>query len=395
VARRLVLCTPDLPAEHMPLVGAASAADALVTDPAASEAGVAGVGCVVTCSPRITPTDIERRGGFDTEWILLTSGTTGLPKMVVHTLSSLAGPIKSGDTLGSPGVWSTFYDIRRYGGLQIFLGTLLGGGSLVLSDAQESTGDFLIRAGAHGVTHISGTPSHWRRALMSPMARKMAPRYVRLSGEIADQAVLDHLAAFYPEARVAHAFASTEAGVAFVVGDGLAGFPADLVARQGADVEMKVEDGSLRIRSARTAGGYLGSPGEALAAADGFVDTGDMLELRGDRYYFVGRRGGIINVGGRKVHPEEVEAVINRHPRVQMSLVRARKSPITGAIVVADVVVRAQASPSDAPAPTEGLESEILEACRRALAPHKVPAAIRLVPSLDVAASGKLARLNA
>jgi acyl-CoA synthetase (AMP-forming)/AMP-acid ligase II len=47
----------------------------------------------------------------------------------------------------------------------------------------------------------------------------------------------------------------------------------------------------------------LGGEGETLAHQDRFVDTGDMLELRGDRYYFVGRRGGIINVGGRKVHP--------------------------------------------------------------------------------------------
>ena len=75
------------------------------------------------------------------------------------------------------------------------------------------------------------------------------------------------------------------------------------------------------------------------ADADGFVDTGDMLELRGDRYYFVGRRDGVINVGGLKVHPEEVEAVINRHPQVQDVAGAARKSPITGALVVADVVL--------------------------------------------------------
>src|SRR5207247_293364 len=123
-----------------------------------------------------------------------------------------------------PALWTTFYDIRRYGGLQIFLRALLGGGSMVLSSARESPGDFLTRAGAHGVTHISGTPSHWRRALMSPSAHRIAPRYVRLSGEIADQAILDHLRACYPDARIAHAFASTEAGVAFDVGDGRAGF---------------------------------------------------------------------------------------------------------------------------------------------------------------------------
>src|SRR2546427_10657964 len=203
---------------------------------------------------------------------------------------------------GDPAVWSTFYDIRRYGGLQIFLRALLGGGSMVLSSADESTRDFLIRAGGHGVTHISGTPSHWRRALMSPAAHRIAPRYVRLSGEIADQAILDHLRACYPEARIAHAFASTEAGVAFDVGDGLAGVPASLIEGQGADGEMNVEDGSLRIRSTRTAARYLGGEVGAIADRAGFVATGDMLERRGDRHHFVGRRGGIMHVRGRESH---------------------------------------------------------------------------------------------
>jgi acyl-CoA synthetase (AMP-forming)/AMP-acid ligase II len=181
--------------------------------------------------------------------------------------------------------------------------------------------------------------------------------------------------------------------VAFDVGDGLAGFPASLVRQRDADVEMKVEDGSLRIRSARTAARYLGSPGETLADRDGFVDTGDMVELRGDRYYFVGRRGGIINVGGLKVHPEEIEAVINRHPKVRMALVRSRKNPVTGALVVADVVLKTE--PDSANGRVAELEHEILQLCREALPRHKVPAAINFVPSLAVAATGKMARHNA
>jgi len=339
------------------------------------------------------PAAAERTGRHQTEWILLTSGTTGPPKMVVHTLSSLAGAIKGGMTLAGPAIWGTFYDIRRYGGLQIFLRALLGGASMVLSSAEESTGDFLNRAGAHGVTHISGTPSHWRRTLMSPAAQRIAPQYVRLSGEIADQAILDHLKASYPQARIAHAFASTEAGVAFAVGDGLAGFPASLIGQQGADIEMKVEDGSLRIRSTRTAVRYLGDHGETLAGSDGFVDTGDMVELRADRYYFVGRRGGIINVGGLKVHPEEVEAVINCHPKVRMSLVRTRKNPITGALVVADVVLKTDLDSADGRGVE--LEREILQVCREALPRHKVPAAISFVPALAVAETGKVVRHNA
>jgi acyl-coenzyme A synthetase/AMP-(fatty) acid ligase len=96
----------------------------------------------------------------------------------------------------------------------------------------------------------------------------------------------------------------------------------------------------------------------------------------------------VINIGGQKVHPEEIEAVINRHPDVQMSLVQARKNPITGAIVVADVVVTAEHAPLDA------LRGQILAACRGTLARYKVPATIRFVSAIEVAASGKLARGN-
>jgi len=60
---------------------------------------------------------------------------------------------------------------------------------------------------------------------MSGEAAVLEPQYVRLSGEVADQTLLDSLRAVYPNARIAHAFASTEAGVAFDVNDGLAGFP--------------------------------------------------------------------------------------------------------------------------------------------------------------------------
>jgi acyl-coenzyme A synthetase/AMP-(fatty) acid ligase len=226
---------------------------------------------------------------------------------------------------------------------------------------------------------------------MSGAAGGFSPRYVRLSGEIADQAVLDGLKQAFPDASVGHAYASTEAGVGFAVNDGREGFPADLIGQSGGGVEMRVVDGSLRIRSKRTAHAYIGRYAAALLDADGFVDTGDMVELRGDRYHFVGRRGGIINIGGLKVHPEEIEAVINRHAEVRMSRVKSRRSPITGAIVVADVVLSSESDASRG----DAIKGEILADCRASLAPHKVPAMIRFVSALDVTAAGKLARGDA
>ena len=386
-AARVVICPPDLMPEHLASIAAGARADAIISDVETLSAAARGLECIEPSRLEPQP-DLPPVRNQETEWVLLTSGTTSVPKMVVHNLSTLTGAISAGSGTGDVPVWSTFYDIRRYGGLQILLRALIGGGSLVMSDVRESIQDFLKRAGEVGVTHISGTPTHWRRALMSSAARRIAPRYVRLSGEIADQAILDRLRAFYPDAAIGHAFASTEAGVAFEVRDGLAGFPASLIGHEGGAVELRVSDGSLRIRSTRAALHYLNGS-NPLADGDGFVDTGDMVEQRDDRYYFIGRRGGIVNVGGLKVHPEEVEAVINSHPKVQMSLVRARKNPITGFLLAADVLPRSQPEGPDA---SELLKNEIIAACRRGLAAYKVPVAIRFVSNLDVGASGKLVR---
>jgi acyl-coenzyme A synthetase/AMP-(fatty) acid ligase len=389
VARRIVLCPPDLGVAKLDQVIANAGVDIILSDNPDRLAGQVDVR-IAECGLPVRPAPPRPAQAFETEWLLFTSGTTGNPKMVVHSLQSLTGPAVAGPANAACPRWSTFYDIRRYGGLQILLRALTGGAPMALSDADEPIGEFLVRLGDFGVTHISGTPSHWRRALMSPAIRGISPGYVRLSGEIADQAVLNQLQSVFAEAKIAHAFASTEAGVAFDVGDGLAGFPAEWIGRADAPVEMRVQDGSLRIRSTRLASSYAGDPTRQLADADGFVDTGDTVALRDGRYHFTGRREGVINVGGLKVHPEEVEAIVNLHPNVRMSRVKARKSPITGAIVVADIVLEDSANPSFAKT-----RDEILATCRQMLAAHKIPVTLREVAFLEINAAGKLLRANA
>jgi len=394
VAARMVLCPPDLDEAHLASVLATAEIDAIVSDLPPPDLGTAGPDVFALGLP-FHPLSDRPMTGRATEWVMFTSGTTGAPKLVVHTLAGLTGAIKPGPAGDRPPVWGTFYDIRRYGGLQILLRALLTGGSMILSDAHEAPAEHLARLGRLGVTHLSGTPSHWRRALMNPAIAAIAPAYVRLSGEVADQAVLDSLKTQFPGSAVGHAYASTEAGVGFEVNDGLEGFPTALIEAAGGAVEMRIVDGALQLRSTRAASRYLNADAPTLVASDGFVDSGDMVERRGDRYHFVGRRGGIINVGGLKVHPEEVEAVINRHPAVRMSLVKGRRNPITGAIVVAEVVLHdTPGSPDAAPSEAE-LRESILAACRAALAPFKAPASVRFVPSLAVTAGGKLERPHA
>jgi len=388
LARRIVICPPDLNDDDLPGVAATAGIEAAVLD--APTPAIEGLNVpLAPVGAAFEPLAETPADNAQTEWVMFTSGTTGAPKMVVHTLEGLTGAIRPPAAGSIPPVWGTFYDIRRYGGLQILLRALVGEGSMALAEPGEPLPDQLARFARLGVTHLTGTPSHWRRVMMSRDNALLSPSYVRLSGEIADQAVLDALKARFPRAVIGHAYASTEAGVGFEVNDGLEGFPTRFVDQQSGKVEMRVVDGSLRLRSRRTATAYLNADQPPLVDAEGFVDSGDMVERRDDRFHFVGRRGGIINVGGLKVSPEEIEAVINRHPAVRAALVKGRRNPITGAIVVAEVVL------ADAANDEATVKAEILSACRRDLAPHKVPAGLRFVPALAMTAGGKLERVGA
>jgi acyl-coenzyme A synthetase/AMP-(fatty) acid ligase len=394
-ARRFVLCPPDVKPTQLASIVVDSEADAIVAGQGkAIEAERLGVP-IIRCGKPLVPVLRKRDDPIETEWALLTSGTSGPPKLVAHSFDSLSGTFDKNLPGAASRVWSTFYDIRRYGGLQIFLRAVLGGGALVLSNAQENDRAFFQRLAACGVTHISGTPSHWRRAMMSDAPQFFQPAYVRLSGEVADQAILDALRAAFPCATIAHAYASTEAGLAFEVEDGREGFPASLVDRADDGVEILIEDGTMSIRSQQTAKRYIGANAPQLWKSDGFVKTPDMIELRGDRWVFAGRSDGVVNVGGLKVHPEEVEAVINRHRRVRMSHVKGRRNPITGEIVVAELILKNNEVGSEACRDEAMIKDEILEMCRSVLPPHKVPATIRFVEELEMSAGGKLVRRHA
>jgi acyl-coenzyme A synthetase/AMP-(fatty) acid ligase len=379
-ARRILLCPPGWDLERLQSAARDAEANALVFD-GDQEAPPIAVEIKAPCRLPLQAMSAPRSASRETEWILPTSGTSGPPKLVVHTLRTLTGAIVDAPLQE----WATFYDIRRYGGLQIFLRAISGQGSLCLSSEAEGIVSVLTRFGAAGITHVSGTPSHWRKVLTSGEGSRIDPSYVRLSGEIADDAVLEALGSLYPRARVEHAYASTEAGVAFTVGDRRAGFPASLLDNDGS-VQLKVVDGALHLRSDRRALRFLALDARPIADSDGFVDTGDLVERRENRFHFVGRRDGVINVGGMKVHPEEVEAALNAHAAVRASRVFSRKSPITGALVFAEVVLRGGREGDDA------ARRDILAACQARLPPYMVPAGLRFVADLPMTDGGKLAR---
>src|ERR1700760_3628497 len=137
VARRIVICTPDVPLDYMRAIAATAEVDAIVYDEGTPDRQAFGVPLQVACDAASVAAQPEGVREFrQTEWVLLTSGTTGVPKLVCHTLASLIAPIKP---VAEPPIWGTFYDIRRYGGVQIFLRALVGGGPSI-APARRRTG---------------------------------------------------------------------------------------------------------------------------------------------------------------------------------------------------------------------------------------------------------------
>jgi acyl-CoA synthetase (AMP-forming)/AMP-acid ligase II len=324
-----------------------------------------------------------------TRWLMTTSGTTGLPKIVSQDLAALAHRIRPAPEGRDPPLWGLVIDPTRFSGLLMVLQALIGGGRLILADTALPLAAQVAFLAAAGVTHLSGAPTLWRRLLMLPGRAALALRQITLVGEIADDPTLAALAAAWPGARIIHIYGSTEAGQGFSVADGRAGFPAAWLDAGPGGLTLAVRDGVLWVRPPPGARRPPSATGPVTVDDSGFVLTGDRVETRGDRVLFLGRDGGVINVGGVKIWPEVVEAVIRGVPGVGLVQVSARRSAMAGALVEAQVV----AVPGHPAAADQGtLRAAILAACRAALPREAVPAFLRFPADLASNAAGKLWR---
>jgi acyl-coenzyme A synthetase/AMP-(fatty) acid ligase len=323
------------------------------------------------------------RGLSGFEILLATSGTSGRPKMAAHDLASLTGRIRSSE---SGGIWLLTYSATAFAGVQVVLTAILTGGRLV-SPATRSIVDLFKMAVTHGVTHASATPTFWRGWLLAAGAGVSQPplRQITIGGEAVDQTTLDRLATRYPQARITHIYASTEAGSLFAVNDRRAGFPAEWLDTGIDDVSLRIADGLLEVKSPRRMRAYRSKDADP-ASSDGWLRTGDLVERSGDRVLFCGRGDRLVNVGGYKVAPERIERVLLEVPGVADAYVYPRANAITGHILMADLI-------GDPATDRAALAAAARQHAEKVLAKHERPAQFTVVDALQVADSGKKTRV--
>lgn len=319
-----------------------------------------------------------------TQWLLATSGTTGEPKIIAHSLASLARTVRRDPLRGKDYIWGLFYDPCRFAGMQVVLQALLSGSRLVLPNANEFEQQIQMSL-QHKVNALSATPSLWRKLLMDGRITRLSLRQLTLGGETADQTIIDALKKHYPSSRVVHIYASTEAGTGFAVQDGRAGFPSAWLDNTSNIPSLRISpEGHLLIKPPLLASGDVIN---SRLDAQGYLDTEDIVKIKGDRVYFLGRASGAINVGGNKVNPEEIEICLRCIDGVLDARVFAKTSSMMGQLVAAEIVAADGQDP-------KMLRQKIQQHCRAKLAPWQRPAMLSFVGELKETLAGKRERLS-
>ena len=321
---------------------------------------------------------------YSTSWVLATSGTTGTPKLITHSTLSLTRTCKVDQERGKDFVWGLVFDPFRFAGLQVVLQSLASSSTLVFANkVHDATSQFQFLKNS-GVNALSATPTYWRRLLMSGLLNDHSFKQITLGGEPADQTILLSLRKAFPQARISHIYASTEAGVGFSVNDGLAGFPVDYLNNGVGNILLSISsESTLLINPGKHV--PLASQGKSLANAEGYIDTGDIIEINNKRVFFLGRDSGAINVGGNKVIPEEVEAVIRMLEEVQEVVVKPKKSGLMGQLVTAEIVLQKNID-------KKTFRMKLIHHCSQYLEKFKIPALIRFVDNIDANSTGKIDR---
>lgn len=303
--------------------------------------------------------------------ILFSSGTSGKPKAAAHDFTGL---LKKFETKREAYITLNFLLFDHWGGLNTLFHTLSNGGTVVT--VSERTPDYICSLiERHRVELLPSSPTFLNLLLISEAYKRhdlSSLKIISYGTEPMSESTLKSLNKIFAGVKFRQTYGLIEVGVLRTRSkeDG------SLWLKLGGEgFDVRVSENVLEIKSDSAILGYLNYP--APFTSDGYFITGDYAETDGEYYRIIGRKSDLINIGGEKVFPAEIENVIRDIENVAEVQVYGEKNPITGNIICANVsLIR--------PEDKVKFRSRLKKFCRERLQEFKIPTKINIVESINV-----------
>ena len=298
--------------------------------------------------------------------ILFSSGSTGKPKAMIHNLDNLIDTYK--DKRGKRLVFLIFLMFDHIGGLNTMLNCLSMNVAMVFPENREPDHvSYLIEK--YKVNILPASPTFLNLMLIGecPFHHDLTSlRMITYGTEPMPESLLVKLKEAFPRVKFLQTFGTSETGISATSSYSST---STFLKIDDPNTEYRVINGELWLRSKTQIMGYLNSSMERFTD-DGWFKTGDLVEEKDGYIKIIGRNSDIINVGGEKVLPSEVESVLFQMPHVNECIVYGENNPITGQMVVAKILY------DDEDIRLSELKKEVIAFCRDKLTRYKIPAKV-------------------
>lgn len=300
---------------------------------------------------------------------LFTSGTTGIPKQVQHTVASLTRMVRIGDNYQN-NRWVLAYNPTHMAGLQVLFQALLNRNLIVniFGASIDIASKGIIE---ENVTNISATPTFYRM-LVSTGNRFPEIKRVTVGGEKSNRELHRKMQLAFPNAKLNNIYASTELGALFVSNGEVFKISSNLTSK----VQVS-DDGELLVHASLL-------PNKKIESE--WYPTGDLVKIKSQEplaFTFISRKTEMINIGGYKVNPNEVEGVILLFPGVVNCRVFGKPNSVLGNILCAEVQMSEN---------SEFNKRNLQQFISTRLQDYKIPRIVKKVNLIDTTRTGKITR---
>lgn len=310
---------------------------------------------------------VERIKKSNSEITLFTSGTTGTPKRIVHSVQSLTRNTKI-DERFTDNVWAYCYNPTHMAGIQVFFQAFFNQNTLIFLFSKKRE-EIFNGFEKYQISNISATPTFYR--LLLPFEKEFhSIKRVTFGGEKTNEKLISNMKQFFPNAKFNNIYASTEVGSLLTSNGEFFSIPQPLAHR------IRIIDNELQIHKNLLAKNFNDK--------DDWYLTGDIVQIVKDNpieFKFNGRKSEIINTGGYKINPKEVEEVISQLPEVNYAKVYAKKNSVLGNIVCSEILFNENCSLT---------EEQIRTYLKSKLQEFKIPRFYKFIDKIEMTNTGKI-----